>query len=97
MWKKLLKLRPLAKQMSRMDVNSGSMTSFWFDSWSSLGSLIELTGKRGAMDLGIPIISTVESAIQLYRTKRHRNSILQMIDKEVRVLKNRGFNQQDDV
>lgn len=49
------------------------------------------------MDLGIPIISTVESAIQLYRTKRHKNSILQMIDKEVRVLKNRGFNQQDDV
>lgn len=97
MWKKLLKLRPLAKQMLRMDVSSGSNTSFWFDSWSPLGSLIELTGERGTMDLGIPLNSTVERAIQLYRPKRHRVSILQLIDKEIGVLKNRGLNQQDDI
>ena len=36
-WKKLLKLRPLARDLSKMEVNNGMMTSFWFDKWSQLG------------------------------------------------------------
>ena len=51
-------------QLFRVEINSGSTTSFWFDKWSSLGNLIELTGERGSMDLGIPINSTVESSVQ---------------------------------
>lgn len=92
MWKKLLKLRPMAQQLSRREIYSGSTSSFWFDCWSQLeGRLIDLTGDRGPMDLGIPITSTVENAIQLYRSKRHRAYNLQLIDKEVMSLKNRGL------
>lgn len=59
--------------------------------------MIELTGERGPTDLGIPINSTVESAIQLYIAKRHRAPNLQLIDKEVMRLKNRGLNNQEDL
>ncbi|CAG7897162.1 unnamed protein product [Brassica rapa] len=97
MWKKLLKLRPLARQLSRKVINSGSGTSFWFDCWSQAGRLIELTGERWPMDLGIPINSSVESAIQLYRAKRHRAPVLQLIDKEVMRLRNKGLNNQEDL
>lgn len=76
MWKKLLHLRPLAMQLTKMEVNSGSSTSFWYDNWSPLGNLIELTGERGSMDLGIPLNTTVEGAIQMYRARRHRVNTL---------------------
>ena len=97
MWKKLLKLRPLARQMWRKEVKSGASTSFWFDRWSPLGNLIDLTEGRGTMELGIPINSSVERAIQLYRVKRHRVSTLQLIDDEVVKLRNRGLNQMEDI
>lgn len=60
MWKKLLKLRYLASQLSRVEINNSSTTFFWFEKWSPLGILIELTGNRGSMYLGIPINSKVE-------------------------------------
>ncbi|KAL0725011.1 hypothetical protein Bca4012_039610 [Brassica carinata] len=97
MWKKLLNLRPLAKQLIKVEINNGSNTSFWFDNWSPLGSLIDLVGERGSMDLGIPIYSTVETAIQMYRFRRHRTHTLQMIEREVLALRNRGLNQSDDI
>ncbi|XP_056856518.1 uncharacterized protein LOC130505934 [Raphanus sativus] len=83
--------------MTRMEVKSGTNTSFWFDSWSSLGNLIEFAGERGTMDLGIPINSTVERAVQLYRVKRHRVTHLQLIENEVLALKNRGLNEEEDI
>ena len=97
MWKKLLKLRPLAMQLTKKEVNSGATTSFWFEKWSSIGQLIELTGARGCMDLGIPINSTVEKAIQLYRVRRHRAHSLRQVDREIMALKNKGLNQLDDI
>lgn len=97
MWKKLLHLRPLAMQLTKMEVNSGSSTSFWYDNWSPLGNLIELTGERGSMDLGIPLNTTVEGAIQMYRARRHRVNTLRLIEQEVLALKNRGLNSNDDI
>ena len=97
MWKKLLKLRPLVMQMLQKEINSGSTTSFWYEKWPALGQLIELTGERGCMDLGIPINSTVENAVQLYRGRRHRVHNLQLIGQEIIALKNRGLNQQEDI
>lgn len=97
MWKKLLKLRPLASSLSRVEINSGSNSSFWFDVWSQIGRIIDLTGERGTMDLGIPINSSVEKAIQLYRSKRHRAPSLQLIDKEIMRPRNRGLNDLDDI
>lgn len=97
MWKKLLHLRPLAKQLTRMEVNSGSSTSFWYDIWSPLGKLVELTGEIGSMDLGILLNTTAEGAIQIYRARRHRVHTLRLLEQEVLELKNRGLTQNDDL
>ena len=97
MWKKLLRLRPLAMQLSKVEVNNGSNSSFWFDKWSPLGRLIEMTGDRGSMDLGIPIHTTVERAIQIYRARRHRVNTLRLIDREILDLRSRGLTGGDDI
>ena len=97
MWKKLLKLRPLAMQLTRNEINSGANSSFWYEQWSSLGQLIDLAGERGTMDLGIPKNANVEMAIQIYRTRDHRVRILRMIGHEISNLKSRGLNQFDDI
>ncbi|XP_048596489.1 uncharacterized protein LOC125578189 [Brassica napus] len=49
------------------------------------------------MDLGIPINSTVEKAIQMYRARRHRVHPLRQVDREIMALKNKGLNQLDDI
>lgn len=97
MWKKLLRLRPLAMQLSKVEVKNGSNSSFWFDKWSPLGRLIEMTGDRGSMDLGIPIHTAVEGAIQIYRARRHRVNTLRMIDREILDLRSRGLAGGDDI
>lgn len=83
--------------MTKMEVNSGASTSFWYENWSPLGQLIELTGDRGSMDLGIPKTATVEKAVQLYRARGHRFHVLHLIGEEITRLKNRGLNQLEDV
>lgn len=97
MWRKLLKLRSLAIQLTSKEINSGDSTSFWYEKCSPLGQLIELTGDRGSMDLGIPKTSTVEKALQLYRARGHRVHALRLIGQEIICLKNRGLNQLEDV
>ncbi|KAL0865200.1 hypothetical protein Bca101_044318 [Brassica carinata] len=96
MWRKLLKLRPLAMQLTKKKINSGANTSFWYENWSALGPLIELIGERGSMDLGIPKNATVEHAVQSYRTRGHRVYSLRLIGQEILALKNRGLNQLED-
>lgn len=39
----------------------------------------------------------MECALRLYRAKRHRAPTLQLIDREVMLLKHRGFNDEDDI
>lgn len=63
MWKKLLKYREVARPLHKMEVKSGNSTSFWYDDWSQMGRLIDLTGPRGVIDLGIPLQATVESVV----------------------------------
>lgn len=83
MWKKLLKLRPMAQQLTKMEINSGSNTSFWLEEWSPLGKLIDLTGDGGCMALGILLNTTVERAIQMYKVRRHQISVFRMIEQEI--------------
>lgn len=97
MWKKLLKLRPLALQLARVELNNGSTTSFWYDKWSQLGVLINLTGERGCIDLGILINATVERAVQSYRRCRHRVSVLLQIEQEIMRLRDQGLSPEDDI
>lgn len=40
MWRKMLKLRPLTMQLTRVEANNGSKTLFWYEKWSHLGLLI---------------------------------------------------------
>lgn len=84
-------------QLTNKEISSGANTSFWYEKWSPLGQLIELTGERGMMDLGIPKNATVEMAIQMYRTRGHRVHTLRLIGQEIMAIKSRGLNQQYDI
>ena len=52
-WRKLLKLRPLAYQFLRYEVNNGRTAFFWFDDWVHMGKLIGITGSVGTCYLGV--------------------------------------------
>lgn len=52
-WRKLLKLRSVAKQFIRMDVHNSQMVRFWTDPWHPLGCLIEIFGEVGTQKLDI--------------------------------------------
>ncbi|XP_024014349.1 uncharacterized protein LOC112088339 [Eutrema salsugineum] len=80
-WRKLLKLRPVAKLFHRMDIRSGSATSFWFDHWS--GRLVDIMGQRGCIDLGIRENTTVEMVLKHHRRRRHRVGILNQVEDEI--------------
>lgn len=97
MWKKLLKCRAIAEGFTKVDIQSGSETSFWFDDWNPLGKLINITGVRGCIDLGISIDATVEKAIQTYRPRRHRAEMLIQIEDEILLLRTRGLTSLGDV
>lgn len=86
MWKKLLKYRELAATMHKIKIKSGSTTSFWFDHWSNMGHLYDLTGRHGVIDLGIPLDATVDKALQLPRRRRHRTEILTSIEDKIKKL-----------
>lgn len=97
MWKKILKLRNLAQQFTQMEVHNGEMTSFWFDRWSQLGVLINLTGERGCIDLGIPLNASIKVAVHSYRRRRHRNPFTKQIAQEITRLQELGLSHEQDV
>ncbi|KAG7593814.1 Reverse transcriptase zinc-binding domain [Arabidopsis thaliana x Arabidopsis arenosa] len=86
MWKKLLKYREVAREMHKVDVNNGHYTSFWYDNWSPMGRLIDVTGPRGVIDMGIPLDATVEKVLQSQRTRKHRVDNLNQIEAAIRDL-----------
>lgn len=81
MWKKMLKLKDVAKTFHMKVVGNGRHSSFWFDRWSDLGSLSELLGDRGPIDLGIRKEATVEEDILKPRRRRHRLDRLNDIER----------------
>lgn len=52
-WRKLLKLRPLAYEFIRYEVKDGKSIFFWFDNWLQTGKLLSLTGDLGIRYLGV--------------------------------------------
>ena len=78
-----LPIKALVEQFVRVEINSGTSSSFWFDDRVPLGRLINLTELGDCIDIGIPINATVEYAVQNYQRRRYRVDHLIMIEHEV--------------
>ncbi|XP_056850253.1 uncharacterized protein LOC108824527 [Raphanus sativus] len=96
-WKKLLKYRALARSFVKVDVRNGAATSFWFDEWSPLGRILDITHMQGCITLGININATVEFVVQQYRSRRYRAEHLITIDREILKLRTQGLTDEEDV
>ncbi|KAL0856009.1 hypothetical protein Bca101_061162 [Brassica carinata] len=83
-WRKLLKLRSLAKQYIKKEVRNGESTSFWYDRWSRFDTLKELLGERGPLDLGVPDHYSIAEVKRMRRRRNHRVDILNQIEEEIR-------------
>lgn len=70
---------------------------FWYDHWSKLGRLIDITGHRGVIDLGISLDETVESVLRSQRRRRHRIESLNNIEQEIFQLSQRHIVEGNDV
>lgn len=79
-WKKLLKYRETAKSLCKVEVGNGQRTSFWYDNWSELGMLLDKTGERGLIDMGIPREMSLAEAGTRRRRRRHRTDCLNQIE-----------------
>ncbi|CAN7019388.1 unnamed protein product, partial [Brassica oleracea var. botrytis] len=55
-WRKLLKLRPIAYDCIRYEIRNGEAVYFWFDNWLEMGKLLDITGMLGIDYLGVSII-----------------------------------------
>jgi len=79
-WRKILKIRDVAKSFSRVEVGNGESASFWYDHWSAHGRLIDTVGDKGTIDLGIPREASVADAWTRRSRRRHRTSLLNEIE-----------------
>lgn len=82
-WRNICKLRPLARPFVFCDIGPGITCSFWKDSWTSLGPLIDITGVSGPRIVGLPADYVVFDAIRdgdwwLSRS-RSRNSTISLL------------------
>ncbi|XP_056848880.1 uncharacterized protein LOC108820129 [Raphanus sativus] len=81
MWRKMLKLRDVAKRFFKKEIGNGRHISFWYDNWSELGIISDLLGDRGMMGLGIRKNATLEEAACGVRSRRtHRNDDLNRVE-----------------
>ena len=58
-WKSILRLRPLAEQFLRCEVDNGNSASFLYAHWLPLGPLIKFFGSNGPQHIGIPLNATI--------------------------------------
>lgn len=85
MWRKILKYREVAKQYHNIEVCNDKATSFWFDNWSPLGRLYNLTGHRRVVDICISTYATITDVFENHRRRGPRveylNAMEDAIDK----------------
>ncbi|CAA7016344.1 unnamed protein product [Microthlaspi erraticum] len=62
-WRRLMKLRDLARPFLVCQVVSGRSALFWLDNWTALGPLIDIIGANGPRISGIPRMATVSQAL----------------------------------
>jgi len=97
MWRKMLKYREQAKMFHKVEVKNGDTTSFWYDSWSSMGVIYEKLGDRGCIDMGIPKNSMLSEAISKPRTRNHRQSFVNLIEVELQNLRTNRRETEHDI
>ncbi|KAL9840450.1 putative reverse transcriptase zinc-binding domain-containing protein [Arabidopsis thaliana] len=97
MWRKLLKLRDLAKDFYQVEIKSGRGTSFWYDTWSSLGNLFDTFRDRGCIDLGITKEATVGDVLASHRGRRHRVETLNRVEEVIRETRVRRKVEEEDL
>ncbi|XP_024005015.1 uncharacterized protein LOC112082148 [Eutrema salsugineum] len=87
-WRKLLKLRPIAAPFIRHIIGNGESTLFWFDNWLNIGGLIDIIGDAGTRVLEIDRQAMVSAAVQnqTWRIHRCRGEHLQAILSSIRSL-----------
>jgi len=63
-WRKILKLRDLAKQFLHFRIGDGSKVFFWLDNWHPDGCLLDVHGFRVVYDVGSHLEAKVSSIIR---------------------------------
>lgn len=96
MWKKLVKYRALALEFIKNEIQNGRKTSSWFDKWTDLGRFIELTGRRGCIDMGISLNTTVAEALS-HRRRRQKTSTLTQMETALHNTRSKGLTQIEDI
>lgn len=81
MWRKLLKYKALAQEFFEKKIKSGAQASFWFDNWSVLGRIYDITGHRGIIDTKIFMKPTAADSLHNRRRRHHRAD--QLVEIEV--------------
>lgn len=95
-WRKLLKLRDVAKTLCKKEVGNSRHTSFWFDNWSDKGVLFDILGEIGIIDMGFRKEITLEEAVvSNKRRRKHRYVVLNEIEAELIVVKEKDKTQRD--
>lgn len=79
MWRKLLKYREVYRLYHKIEICNGS-ASFWFDNWSDLGRLHDLTGPRGTIDMGIPAAATMAEVFENHHRRGHQVEYLNAME-----------------
>lgn len=98
MWRKMLKVRDVAKSFYMKAVGNGRHISFWYHRWSDLGVLMDVLSERGLIDLGIRRDATVEDVLQTSRRRmRHRSSLLKDIERALDSFRDQLNTAEDDV
>ena len=90
MWRKVLKYREIAKSFYKVEVRNGDKTSFWYETWSSLGCLQD----GGCIVIGILINATVAEC-RSHRRRQHRDLMLNKVEEEIEKYKANLVDEED--
>ncbi|CAL9240343.1 unnamed protein product, partial [Arabidopsis halleri] len=82
-WRKLCKLRPIARQFIICEVGSGITARFWHDNWTGLGPLIDIAGSLAPQLSGLPSNAVVRDALRgsiwWVSSSRSRNPVITLL------------------
>ncbi|CAA7054706.1 unnamed protein product [Microthlaspi erraticum] len=77
----MLKLKPLLSTFLKCEVGNGTVAAFWWDSWTTLGPLIDFVGTTGPRMLRLRLDARVADAVQLgnWRLPNARSDAVQAL------------------